>query len=292
MKSSFTAENKQIEARKRKDKGYKLLFLSATMFGVIVLAILILDVLQKGSGAINMNFLSNFPSRFAEKAGLKSALFGTLWMIGLTAPMAFILGVGTALYLEEYAKKNWLTRLIQTNISNLAGVPSIVYGLLGLTIFVRMFSLDGSVMAGALTMTLLILPVIIVASQEALRSVSDSLRHASFALGATKWQTILRVILPSALPGIITGNILALSRAIGETAPLVVVGAAAFIAFTPQSPMDPFTVLPIQIYNWVSRPQEAFHALAAGGIIVLLVVLLSMNAVAVMIRNKFQKKMD
>lgn len=291
MKSS-PVENKQISARKRKDKAYKALFFAATMFGVIVLAILILDVLQKGTGALNWNFLNSFPSRSPEKAGLKSALFGTLWVIGLTAPMAFIIGVGTALYLEEYAKKNWVTRVIQTNISNLAGVPSIVYGLLGLTIFVRMFALDRSVIAGALTMTLLILPVIIVASQEALRSVSDSLRHASFALGATKWQTIVRIILPSALPGIITGNILALSRAIGETAPLVVVGAAAFIAFTPNNPLDPFTVLPIQIYNWVSRPQEAFHALAAGGIIVLLTVLLSMNAVAVLIRNKFQKKMD
>ncbi|WP_134699915.1 phosphate ABC transporter permease PstA [Ammoniphilus sp. YIM 78166] len=291
MKSS-PVENKQISARKKKDKVYKGLFFAATMFGVVVLAILIVDVLQKGTGALNWNFLNSFPSRSPEKAGLKSALFGTLWVIGLTAPMAFIIGVGTALYLEEYAKKNWVTRVIQTNISNLAGVPSIVYGLLGLTIFVRMFALERSVIAGALTMTLLILPVIIVASQEALRSVSDSLRHASFALGATKWQTILRIILPSALPGIITGNILALSRAIGETAPLVVVGAAAFIAFTPNNPLDPFTVLPIQIYNWVSRPQEAFHALAAGGIIVLLAVLLSMNAVAVLIRNKFQKKMD
>lgn len=291
MKATFT-ENKQIAARKRKDKSYKALFTAATMFGVIVLVILIADVLLDGTGVINSNFLNNFPSRFAEKAGIKSALFGTLWVIGLTAPMAFVLGVGTALYLEEYAKKNWITRFIQMNISNLAGVPSIVYGLLGLTIFVRMFALERSVMAGALTMTLLILPVIIVASQEALRSVPDSLRHASFALGATKWQTIVRVILPSALPGVITGNILALSRAVGETAPLVVVGAAAFIAFTPQSVMDPFTVLPIQIYNWVSRPQEAFHALAAGGIIVLLAVLLTMNAVAVFIRNKFQKKMD
>ncbi|MEW9670737.1 phosphate ABC transporter permease PstA [Ammoniphilus sp. 3BR4] len=291
MKATFT-ENKQIAARKRKDKSYKALFTAATMFGVIVLVILISDVLMDGAGAINSTFLNSFPSRFAEKAGIKAALFGTLWVIGLTAPMAFILGVGTALYLEEYAKKNWITRFIQMNISNLAGVPSIVYGLLGLTIFVRMFALERSVFAGALTMTLLILPVIIVASQEALRSVPDSLRHASFALGATKWQTIVRVILPSALPGVITGNILALSRAVGETAPLVVVGAAAFIAFTPQSVMDPFTVLPIQIYNWVSRPQEAFHTLAAGGIIVLLVVLLTMNAIAVLIRNKFQKKMD
>lgn len=290
MKDTFT-ENKQIAARKRKDKTYKAMFFAATMFGVVVLAILIIDVLQKGTGALNWNFLNSFPSRFAEKAGLKSALFGTLWVIGLTAPMAFTLGVGTALYLEEYAKKNWLTRFIQMNISNLAGVPSIVYGLLGLTIFVRMLALERSVIAGALTMTLLILPVIIVASQEALRSVSDTLRHASFALGANKWQTIVKVILPSALPGIITGNIIALSRAIGETAPLVVVGAAAFIAFTPQSALDPFTVLPIQIYNWISRPQEEFHALAAGGIIVLLTVLLSMNAVAVFIRNKFQKKM-
>ena len=291
MKSSVVSK-KGIAARKRKDKIYQGIFLLATMFGVAVLAILILDILRKGGSAIDFNFLSNFPSRFPEKAGIKAALFGTIWMIGLTAPIAFIIGVGTALYLEEYAKKNWVTRLIQTNISNLAGVPSIVYGLLGLTIFVRMFALERSVMAGALTMALLVLPVIIVASQEALRSVPDSLRHASFALGANKWQTIVKIILPSALPGIITGNILALSRAIGETAPLVVVGAAAFIAFTPTNVLDQFTVLPIQIYNWISRPQEEFHTLAAGGILVLLGVLLTMNAIAVLIRNKFRKKMN
>lgn len=291
MKSSF-ANVRGITARKRKDKIYQGLFLLATMFGVAVLAILVLDILRKGTSAIDLNFINSFPSRFPEKAGIKAALFGTLWVIGLTAPIAFILGVGTALYLEEYAKKSWVTRLIQTNISNLAGVPSIVYGLLGLTIFVRLFALERSVIAGALTMALLVLPVIIVASQEALRSVPDALRHASFALGATKWQTIVKVILPSALPGIITGNILALSRAIGETAPLVVVGAAAFIAFTPTNVLDQFTVLPIQIYNWISRPQEEFHALAAGGILVLLAVLLTMNAIAVLIRNKFQKKLD
>jgi len=291
MKSSVASE-KSIAARKRKDKIYQGLFLLATMFGVAVLAILILDILRKGGSALDFNFLNSFPSRFPEKAGIKAAIFGTLWVIGLTAPIAFIVGVGTALYLEEYAKKNWFTRLIQTNISNLAGVPSIVYGLLGLTIFVRLFALERSVMAGALTMALLVLPVIIVASQEALRSVPDSLRHASFALGATKWQTIVKVILPSAIPGIITGNILALSRAIGETAPLVVVGAAAFIAFTPTNALDQFTVLPIQIYNWIARPQEEFHTLAAGGILVLLAILLTMNAVAVFIRNKFQKKMD
>lgn len=284
-------EKKGIAARKRKDKTFKALFFLATMFGVAVLAILVLDIIRSGAQSLDLNFLNQFPSRFPEKAGIKSALFGTLWVIGLTAPIAFILGVGTALYLEEYAKKNWLTRLIQMNISNLAGVPSIVYGLLGLTIFVRLFALERSVIAGALTMALLILPVIIVASQEALRSVPDTLRHASFALGATKWQTILKVILPSALPGIITGNILALSRAIGETAPLVVVGAAAFIAFTPANVLDQFTVLPIQIYNWISRPQEEFHALAAGAILVLLAVLLTMNAIAVFIRNKFQKKL-
>lgn len=284
-------DEKGISARKRKDKIFRVLFFLATMFGVAVLAVLLLDIIRDGAKTIDFNFLNSFPSRFPEKAGIKSAFFGTLWVIGLTAPIAFILGVGTALYLEEYAKKNWLTRLIQTNISNLAGVPSIVYGLLGLTIFVRLFALERSVVAGALTMALLILPVIIVASQEALRSVPDTLRHASFALGATKWQTILRVILPSAFPGIITGNILALSRAIGETAPLVVVGAAAFIAFTPESVFDQFTVLPIQIYNWVSRPQEEFHALAAGAILVLLAVLLTMNTIAVLIRNKFQKKL-
>jgi phosphate transport system permease protein len=197
--------------------------------------------------------------------------------------------VGAAIYLQEYARKTRLTRIIETNISNLAGVPSIVYGILGLALFVRALQLDRSLISGALTMSLLILPIIIISSQEAILAVPNSIREASYALGATKWQTIRHHVLPNALPGILTGNILALSRAIGETAPLIMIGALTFIAFTPTSPRDPFTVLPIQIFNWVSRPQEEFRFLAAAGIIVLLVFLLAMNAAAILLRNKYQR---
>jgi phosphate transport system permease protein len=198
--------------------------------------------------------------------------------------------VGTAIYLEEYAKDNWITNFIKVNISNLAGVPSIVFGLLGLTVFVRALALGTSVLAAGLTMSLLVLPVIIVASQEAIRAVPNQLREASFGLGATKWQTIVRIVLPAAIPGILTGAILALSRAIGETAPLVVLGMPLFLAFLPRTVLDSMTVLPLQIYNWTSRPQVEFHALAAAGIIVLLFMLIVMNSIAVLIRNKFQKR--
>jgi phosphate transport system permease protein len=191
--------------------------------------------------------------------------------------------------IQEYAPKTRLTRIIETNISNLAGVPSIVYGILGLALFVRAMELDRSLISGALTMSLLILPIIIISSQEALLAVPASMREASYALGATKWQTVRHHVLPYALPGILTGNILALSRAIGETAPLIMIGALTFVAFSPSSPMDPFTVLPIQIFNWVSRPQEEFHLLAAVGIIVLLVFLLTMNAAAILLRNRYRK---
>ncbi len=210
--------------------------------------------------------------------------------MALTAGISFPLGVGAAIYLEEYAPRNWFTRLLQTNISNLAGVPSIVYGILGLAIFVRFFGFGRSVVAGAATLALLILPVVIIASQEALKAVPNSLREASYGVGATKWQTIRHQVLPVALPGILTGTILSLSRAIGETAPLIMIGALTFIAFAPTSPMDPFTVLPIQIFNWTAKPQADFHDLAAGAILVLLVVLLVMNAAAIVLRNRYQKR--
>ncbi len=195
-----------------------------------------------------------------------------------------------SIYLEEYAKKNWFTRFIQINISNLAGVPSIVFGILGLTLFVRYLDLGRSILAGSLTMALLILPIIVVAAQEAIRAVPNELRYGSFAIGGTKWQTIRRIVLPAAMPGILTGNILALSRAIGETAPLIMIGALTFVAFTPEGPLDKFTVMPIQIFNWISRPQEEFQYVAAAGIIVLLGMLLLMNSLAIYFRNKFQKK--
>lgn len=273
-----------------KNQVYKVIFFIATMFGLLILGILLYRILTQGAHYLNFDFLQNLPSRRPEKAGIKTALIGTIWLVGVTAPLSLLLGVGTALYLEEYAKRNRFTDFIQINISNLAGVPSIVFGLLGLTLFVRALGLGTSVLAAGLTMSLLILPVIIVASQEAIRSVPKNLREASFGMGATKWQTIVRVVLPAAVPGILTGGILALSRAIGETAPLVVLGLPLFIAFLPKTVFDTFTVLPMQIYNWTSRPQEEFHALAAAGIIVLLIMLIIMNSIAVLIRNKYQKR--
>ncbi|CAG9610541.1 phosphate ABC transporter permease PstA [Pseudoneobacillus rhizosphaerae] len=273
-----------------KNQVYKVIFFIATMFGLLILGILLYRILTQGAHYLNLDFLQNLPSRRPERAGIKTALIGTIWLVGVTAPLSLLLGVGTALYLEEYAKKNRFTDFIQVNISNLAGVPSIVFGLLGLTLFVRALGLGTSVLAAGLTMSLLILPVIIVASQEAIRSVPKNLREASFGMGATKWQTIVRVVLPAAIPGILTGGILALSRAIGETAPLVVLGLPLFIAFLPKTVFDTFTVLPMQIYNWTSRPQEEFHALAAAGIIVLLIMLIIMNSIAVLIRNKYQKR--
>lgn len=269
---------------------FRLLFMAATIFGLLILGILLYRVITQGIGYLDFQFLQNLPSRKPEQAGVKTALIGTIWLMGVVAPVTFLLGVGTAIYLEEYAKKSRFTRFIQVNISNLAGVPSIVFGLLGLTVFVRALALGTSVLAAGLTMSLLVLPIIIVASQEAIKAVPKELREASYGMGATKWQTILHVVLPAAIPGILTGGILALSRAIGETAPLVVLGLPLFLAFLPKSVFDMFTVLPMQIYNWTGRPQEEFQGVAAAGIIVLLTMLIIMNSIAVFIRNKFQKR--
>ncbi|CAH0347475.1 phosphate ABC transporter permease PstA [Bacillus sp. CECT 9360] len=269
---------------------FRSLFLLATLFALLVLAVLLYRIIFQGIGYLDLQFLQSLPSRRPEQAGVLTALIGSIWLMAVVAPVALILGVGTAIYLEEYAKKNAMTTFIQINISNLAGVPSIVFGLLGLTVFVRALVLGTSVLAAGLTMSLLVLPIIIVASQEAIRAVPKELREASFGLGATKWQTIIRIVLPAAIPGILTGGILALSRAIGETAPLVVLGLPLFVAFLPRTVFDIFTVLPMQIYNWTSRPQEEFHAIAAAGIIVLLVLLLLLNTIAVLIRNKYQRR--
>jgi phosphate transport system permease protein len=262
----------------------------AAAVGVVALVILMVDVLRDGLGQIDLQFITSFASRIPERAGIKAALVGSLWMLGLTAAIAFPLSVGAAIYLEEYARRNWINKIIQTNIANLAGVPSIVYGILGLALFVRSFGLGRSLLSGALTLSLLILPVIILASQEAIRAVPDSIRQASYGLGATRWQTVRLQVLPMAMPGILTGTILALSRAVGETAPLVMIGALSFVAFTPKGPLDQFTVLPLQIFNWVSRPQEEFRQLAAGAIIVLLAVLLLMNTAAILLRNRYQRR--
>jgi phosphate transport system permease protein len=285
-----TKELKHIAKRKRRNAVYHGLFLASTLIGIVALALLLIDVLIKGLPWLSWEFIQNFSSRFPEKAGIKAALVGTIYLMAITAPLTFVIGVATAIYLEEYAKDTWWSRLIQTNISNLAGVPSIVYGLLGLTVFVRVFGFDRSVLSGALTMTLLVLPIIIVAAQEAIRAIPMNLRHASYALGANRWQTIVRVVIPSALSGILTGVILSLSRAIGETAPLIVIGAVSFTAFLPDSIFDGFTVMPIQIYSWAGLPQAEFQNVAAAGIIVLLVMLLGMNSIAIFLRNKYQKK--
>ncbi|MGD2152099.1 MAG: phosphate ABC transporter permease PstA [Gemmatimonadales bacterium] len=277
---------------RRKVKGEIFLWVcfAATAVAVVLLAILLIDIMRQGMGRLSADFLTNFPSRFPERAGIKSALFGTIWVVAFTGLFSFPLGVGTAIYLEEYAPRNWLTNVIQTNIANLAGVPSIVYGVLGLAVFVRAMSLGRSVVAGAATLALLILPIVIISSQEAIKAVPTSIREAGLGVGATKWQTLQGLVLPIAFPGILTGMILALSRAIGETAPLIMIGALTFIAFTPNTPLDEFTVLPIQIFNWAARPQAGFHELAAAGIIVLLVALLSMNALAIILRNRLRKE--
>lgn len=280
----------QLEDRHTSARRFRYLCMISTWVGVVLLAILLFSVTIDGLEMLSLDFLRQFPSRVPEDAGIYSAIMGTLWMISLTALISIPIGVGAAIYLEEYAGEHWLITFIELNISNLAGVPSIVYGLLGLAVFVRFFSLQRSVISGSLTMSLLILPIIIISSREALRAVPDTVRKAAFALGATRWQTIWYHVLPASLPGIITGIILSISRAIGETAPLIMIGALTYVAFVPKSIFDQFTALPIQIFNWAARPQEEFHQLAASGIIVLLTILLLMNAVAVYIRHRFHRK--
>ena len=281
--------------RKYRARGFLGVSVAATFLGIVVLFILLVTVILEGGGALFRDFphfLTSPASRFPHQAGIKIAFLGTLWMMVFTALFSFPVGVGTAIYLEEYAPRHWLTRLIQINIANLAGVPSIVYGLLGLAVFVRAMALDRSIMSGALTMSLLIMPIIIITAQEALKTVPLSMRQASYALGGTRWQTVWHVVLPQAFPGILTGTILALSRGIGETAPLIMVGALTYITFTPSSPLDPFVALPIQIFNWTTRPQDEFREIAAAGIIVLLVMLLAMNSIAIFLRNRFQKRSE
>jgi phosphate transport system permease protein len=266
------------------------LCLVATLTGIVTLVVLLTTVTVDGISRVSWEFINSYPSRFPEQAGIKAALFGTFWLMGLTALFAVPVGIGAAIYLEEFAPKNIVTRIIETNINNLAGVPSIIYGLLGLAIFVRVFALGQSVLAGALTMSLLILPIIIVSSREGLRAVPSSIREAALGLGASPWQAVRFQVLPAAMPTMLTGVILALSRAIGEAAPLITLGALLFVPFTPDGPLSRFTVLPIQIFNWTSRPQPEFATTAAAGTIVLLAVLLSMNAVAIGLRNYFERK--
>jgi len=279
-----------IQKNRIKDQLFKYWGIACTLIGLLLLTLFIGDILMDGIGRIDWSFITNLPSRKAEKAGIYTALMGSIWILLLTASMAIPVGVAAGVYLEEYSKKNWLSEILEINISNLAGVPSIIYGLLGLEVFVRIMNLGASVLAGSLTLSLLVLPIIIVATREAIKAVPKSIQDASYALGASKWQTIWHQILPAANGGILTGVILALSRAVGETAPLIVVGALAYVPFVPQTPMDEFSVLPIQIFNWISRPQHGFIENAAAAIIILLLITFIMNGVAVYFRNKWQKK--
>jgi phosphate transport system permease protein len=284
-------------SRRGRDTLFQALALASTLLGLVVLGALVYDVVRDGAPRLSWQFLTSFPSRRPDQAGVYAALVGSIWLLGLTALIAFPLGLATAVYLEEYAKPGRLQQAIEINIANLAGVPSIIYGLLGLELFARVLApITGgrSVLAGALTMALLVVPIVIIAAREAIRAVPDSLRLGGLALGATRWQVVATLVLPAAMPGVLTGTILALARAVGETAPLITLGALTYVAFVPElSPrglQSPFTVLPIQIFNWVSRPQAAFHDDAAAAIVVLLLLLLGMNAVAVVLRGRYQRR--
>lgn len=269
---------------------FQFLTFLAALSGFVFLAFLLFSVFSDGWQYLSWDFLKNYPSRFPEKAGILSAIVGTFWSMTLTAFVAIPMGVGAAVYLEEYAHNNRVLGIIKLNIQNLAGVPSIVYGILGLTVFVRFFGLGRSILAGSLTMALLILPIITIGAMEGLRAVPISLRHAGYGIGMTRWQVVKYNVLPVALPGIMTGIILALSRAIGEAAPLIMLGALTFVAFLPSGPLDSFTVLPIQIFNWAARPQKGFHDVSASAIIVLLVILILMNLIAIFTRGYFRNK--
>ena len=284
--------NQNLNSRYTKGKLYFTVFFTALMIAIIGMAILLFQIISQGTEMLSWTFVSSYPSRFPEKAGILSALVGSIWLMGLTGIFAVPLGIGTAVYLEEYAPKNKFTQFLEINISNLAGVPSIVYGLLGLAVFVGALNMGRTLIAGALTMALLVMPIVILASREAIKQVPYSHREAAYALGATRWEVVRSVVLPSAIPGIMTGAILSMSRAVGEAAPVLAVSALVYLTFVPTDPFDRFTVMPIQIYNWVSRPQDGFRELAASGIILLLVLLLSMNSIAIYIRSKYQNKSE
>lgn len=281
----------KLQRRHRKARMFTRFCAAITWAGVFLLAVLLIQISIDGFAWLDWQFINSYPSRFPERAGIKSALVGTLWLIVMIAVISVPVGISAALYLEEFSGKGRIAKIIEVNIANLSGVPSIVYGILGLAIFVRFFAFERSLVSGALTMSLLVLPTIIIASREAIKTVPMNIRYAALSLGATRWQTTWSHVLPAAFPGIMTGVILALSRAIGETAPLIMIGALTFVAFTPESPWDEFTALPIQIFNWVSRPQPEFHQLAAAGIIVLLIVLLLLNATAIYIRSKTEQRL-
>ena len=275
-----------------KDKAFEYFGVFCTLIGIVLLMIFIGSILVEGLGRIDWQFITSLPSRKAERAGILTAWTGSLWIFGLTAIIAIPLGVAAGIYLEEYGTKSWFSNLLEINISNLAGVPSVIYGILGLQIFVRTAHLGGSLLAGAFTLSLLILPIIIVATREAVKAVPDSIRQAAYGMGASKWQTTSMQVLPAAAGGIATGVILALSRAIGETAPLIVIGALAYVPFVATTPMDEFTVLPMQIFNWTSRPDHNFVINASAGIIILLGITFLLNGIAVYLRNRWQNNIN
>ena len=285
--------NRKTNYRTIRDNFFYILFVFCTMIGIIGLATLLVDVFLDGYGWLSLDFLTNYASRFPDQSGILAPLMGTLWVVGLTAIMVIPVGLGTAIYLEEFAADNIFNRLLNLNISNLAGVPSVIYGLLGLAIFVQLM-LDGqrAIIAGSLTMTLLVLPIVIIASQEAIRAVPSGYRDAAFAMGATRWQVVKTVVIPQAMPSVMSGIILALSRAVGESAPILVISALIFLTYVPTSPLDRFTVLPLQIFSWASQPQHEFRSIASAGIIVLLIVLLSMNSIAIYIRSRTQSRSE
>jgi phosphate transport system permease protein len=276
--------------RKQADLLFQIVSLATLVIALAALAALVFDIVSDGAPRLSLAFLTNIASRNAEEAGVYHALMGSIWVIALTAALALPIGVAAAIYLEEYGSRSRTARFIELNIANLAAVPSIIYGLLGLGLFVRLMGMGQSVFAGAATLALLALPVVILSTREALRTVPNTIREGSYALGATKWQTIWNQVLPMALPGVLTGLILALSRAIGETAPLITIGALTYIPFAPDTVWSKFTVLPIQVFNWVSRPQADFKANAAAGILVLLALLLTMNAIAIVVRDRYQRQ--
>lgn len=284
-----------MTSRELKDRIFRLACLGTVIVGVALLCVLVFSLAAQGLGGVTLEFLSNYPSRRAETGGIYAAIFGTLWLMGLTAVISIPIGLAVAVVLTEYNPRTpaWkkFFRTLELNIANLAGVPSVIFGLLGLAVFVRTLGLGRSLLSGALTLSLLVLPVVVISTTHALRSVPVALRMAAYAVGAPRLSVIFGQVLPAALPGIMTGVILAMSRAIGETAPLIIIGAVSFITFVPASPMDSFTIIPLQIFNWASRPQEEFHRLAASAIVVLLVVLFVLNFAAIWLRERSQKNL-
>jgi phosphate transport system permease protein len=278
-----------VARRQALSRASRWLLLAASLVGFGVLAYLVYDTLDTGASRLGWDFIESYPSRFAERAGVRAAMLGTAWVMAGTIAMAFPVAIGTAVWMEEFAPRNKLLTIVQLNLANLAGVPSIIYGILGLAIFVRFANLGPSVIAGSLTLALMIIPMTVIAAQEAIRQVPQSYRDGSLALGATQWQTVRHHVLPHAMPGIITGVILAFSRAVGEAAALIMIGALAFVAHDPGGFRDSFTIVPIQIYDWTTRPQEAFRANAAAAIIVLMIAVLTLNLTAAVIRERFRR---